>query len=357
MPRKSIKNNTLVQNNINEEVVLVNDPKLENTPIKEAVKKTTKKTNSKLHNVDETTCLTPKTAKSAKNKETKEPKSKIKKDKTDNIVENVVEEVKEVVVETKRKKPKGTTLTREENKLKESSYEKLENEEEFKRALEQVVHEALRAAASEYKIVKKKNEFSLKDRVLNICNTPKIRDLVENNGKDEYISLDEIYGLYSIDPDCDLEEYIHAISLETKTLEKLFEDNVSAENRQKLRWEIKPIDIFNLLYIDDPSGLIEDTYVSKKLFGDDKNYIMVKGGSVKVKTIYEKMYAHNLVITIGDQELCRNVLVNVHHDSSANSKEFKNYLNKIKKEPKFIEDISEGIVKFDKYYEDGIMSA
>ena len=141
------------------------------------------------------------------------------------------------------------------------------------------------------------------------------------------INCDEIYGLYFIDPECNLDQYILAVSLSKENLNNILNDII---NKNYL--------------ISEYSSYIIKKIKSYSLIKYDNKFIFTRNLSMNETIFYKSLYAYNKIIFKNEMEICEQVLLNIFEENN---------------EEKILlgHDISNNPIIFDKYYEESIMNS
>ena len=149
----------------------------------------------------------------------------------------------------------------------------------------------------------------------------------------ERVNCDEIYGLFFIDPLCDLNQYICAVSFDKEILNYILDKEI--EHDEKKFHVIKKV-----------------KYYSLDIFN---NRIFMTNKKSMKKNIFDKsLYAFNKIIVKDNNELCEQVLLNINNVLNINQEL---NINVLKFFLSLKNDISDSEIKFDKYYTESIMNA
>ena len=157
----------------------------------------------------------------------------------------------------------------------------------------------------------------------------------------DIVNCDEIYGLYLIDPCCNLDQYICAVSFDKEILNNILDKYV--ENDKKKYYIIKKVKYCSVNLINNKIIIREKKSISKNIF--DKS-----------------LYAFNKIIVKDNNEICEQVLLNINEVLNINEKLNINQELNINVLSFFLSlennnSISDSEIKFDKYYHESIMNA
>ena len=142
------------------------------------------------------------------------------------------------------------------------------------------------------------------------------------------INCDEIYGLYLIDPRCNLDQYISAFSFNKEILENILNNDVN--NDEKKHYIIKKVNYYSLNLIDNKY------FITRKNSMSDDNYD-------------KNLYGFNKITVKDNCELCEQVLLNIPEKIN---------IDEIRTIPFFKNSgLSHSRINFDQYYFESILNA
>jgi len=141
------------------------------------------------------------------------------------------------------------------------------------------------------------------------------------------VNCDEIYGLFFIDPRCNLNQYICAVSLDKRELNFILDKEV--KNNEKKYHVIKKVKYYSLDLIDNKIIITKKQSTSKNKF--DKS-----------------LYAFNKIITKDNDQICEQVLLNINEKLN---------INDIRCLSLFKNKISYSEIYLGEYYFESIMNA
>jgi hypothetical protein len=143
------------------------------------------------------------------------------------------------------------------------------------------------------------------------------------------MKMSGIYSLLSIDKDCAYDQYIQAISYDKSSLQSMI-DNLDSNTLNRADFVIKEnTRVYSLLKITKSVRL-----------GIVKSRILLYSVN---KFNDNKLYGFNKITSNGVEQVLLDVTG------------FNNF--ELKKKPFFKDDLSENIIVFDKYYDEGILNA
>lgn len=158
--------------------------------------------------------------------------------------------------------------------------------------------------------------------------------------------VNTIYGLYANSGN----DYttVHSISLSEEKLKEIIDTEIPNEIKEIVKFEIKPIKVYLL------TKLIEKKNEKIKFsdFDPSKNLILTLVNSIKINNFKNKIFAFNKITT----ENCIQCLVAIAHDFDASSYEYQEHLKFVKRQKLFDNNISFSPIKFDIYYDEGILN-
>jgi len=140
------------------------------------------------------------------------------------------------------------------------------------------------------------------------------------------VNCDEIYGLYLIEPSCNIDQYICAVSFDKEILNNILDKDVV--NSEKKYHVIKKVKYYSLDLIDNKVIITKKHSISKNKF--DKS-----------------LYSFNKIITKDNYQICEQVLLNINEELN---------INDLRHSSLFKNNISQSQIKFDKYYLESIMN-
>ena len=167
---------------------------------------------------------------------------------------------------------------------------------------------------------------------------------------EEYIEFGKILGLFSIDKTDDSCPILHAISLDNDILENMLKINVSKEDTEYAFFKIRPIKMFSVIKLLDPSKMAKFI----KLQGDKKDMFITTPICIKKFLFDKKTFGLNIQTKNKGYEQAIIVFL---YGSDHAEEEFNNYIKEIHNESIFKDNISKNSIMFDTYYYNGLMNA
>lgn len=141
------------------------------------------------------------------------------------------------------------------------------------------------------------------------------------------VNCDEIYGLFLIEPSCNIDQYICAVSFDKETLDNILDKNIV--NDEKKYHVIKKVKYYSLDLVNNK------VIITKKL-------------SMNKNKFDKSLYSFNKIITKDNYQICEQVLLNINEDLN---------INDLRLLSLFKNNISQSQINFDKYYFESIMNS
>ena len=141
------------------------------------------------------------------------------------------------------------------------------------------------------------------------------------------VNCDEIYGLFFIDPCCNLNQYICAVSLDKRVLNIILDKEV--KNDEKKYHVIKKVKYYSLDLIDN-------------------KIIITKKQSMNKHKFDKSLYAFNKIITKDNYQICEQVLLNINEKLN---------INDVRCFSLFKDNISYSQIYLGEYYFESIMNS
>ena len=161
-------------------------------------------------------------------------------------------------------------------------------------------------------------------------------------------STSELLGLYLSNPEDPSEKILHAISFDKDILKNML-DLIDKEYFKRSKIEFLPVKFYSVLRILDTKNFQK---FPKTLYGKNNDLMFIELTHFNKESMENKIFGFTRVFNNHIEES----IISIGHDSHYDSLEYKNHLKYIRNTYVF-KNLSENPIKFDTFYDEGVINS